>query len=95
MRITAAGIVPDPCAVGMHVGRVWLARLIAKVAESSLVGRATSHRRRTAIRNESAAEPVRADSTMPRHARRVVHTQGWHTSVSAPENQSVVSYTHP
>ena len=53
--ITAAGLVSDPLAVGVNVRRVWMPRLVAKAADSSVMGRATSHGRRAASRNVSTA----------------------------------------
>jgi hypothetical protein len=64
VRITPAGIVSDPRAVGVNVGRVWMPWLVAKVANSSVLRRAASRRSRTALWNEATAEAMHTATTV-------------------------------
>jgi hypothetical protein len=62
--ITRAGIVSDPPAVGVNVGRVWMPRFVAIAAEFPVVRGATSHFRRTATWNVSTTEAMHTAATM-------------------------------
>ena len=59
--IIAAGIVSDPPAVGVNVGRIWMPRLVAKVANSSVM-RSRALSRRSASLAASPSRPFRGVS---------------------------------
>jgi hypothetical protein len=64
--VTSTGIMSDPRAVIVNVGRVWMSRFVAEVAGAAVMRRAAPHRRRTVIWNASTAEAVHTatDATM-------------------------------
>ncbi len=70
MRVVAAGVMADPGAVGMNVGRVGVAGGVAKVAMLLNVRRATEGRRATCGSGMSTASTSTAATALTLGLRR-------------------------